>query len=224
MELKFNRTNQIELLGSLLFLMGSFILNGQNSQVEWMLAKLLNENSKEIKISGHPQTANSPYGKAVSFKGADDALFLSAMPLVDIKEFTVEMIFKPSINGDFEQRVLHIGEVSGDRMLLEIRAIDGHWYFDGFVASGENKLALIDETLIHPLGKWYHVAFVVTPKSLTTYVNGKLELNEPFSFNPIQTGQTSIGVRLNKRSWFKGSIYKIKITPKELTPSLFMAH
>ncbi len=222
MELKFNRTKPIEMLISVFFLSGSFILNGQNSQVEWVSAKLLNENSKDIEISGHPQIVDSPFGEAVSFNGVDDALFLDAMPLVDMGEFTIEMIFKPSINGDFEQRVVHMGEVSGDRMLLEIRAIDGHWYFDGFVASGGNKLALIDEKLIHPLGQWYHVALVVAKNSLSTYVNGKLELTENFSFKPIKEGGTSIGVRLNKRSWFKGSIYKIKISPKPIEPEGFV--
>ncbi|MEN3323165.1 LamG domain-containing protein [Mariniflexile soesokkakense] len=223
MVFQFNRRNQIEALISLFFLSCPFILNGQNTNVEWLSAKMLNENSKEIEISGHPQIAHSPYGEAVLFNGVDDAFFLDENPLKSLKEFTVEMIFNPSIDGDFEQRVVHIGEVSGNRMLLEIRAIDGNWYFDGFVASGEHKLALIDEELIHPLGQWYHVALVVTKNSLSTYVNGNLELTEPFSFNnPIETGQSSVGVRLNKRSWFKGHIYKIRVTSKQLKPEHFM--
>jgi hypothetical protein len=61
------------------------------------------------------------------------------------------------------------------------------------------------------------------PKSLTTYVNGKQELHEETSFLPIETGQTSIGVRLNKVSWFKGAIYKIRITPKQINPNRFMS-
>ncbi|AXP80112.1 hypothetical protein CJ739_1019 [Mariniflexile rhizosphaerae] len=223
MKLKFNRTKPLETLISVFFLSGSFILNGQNSEVEWVSVQLLNEGSKEIEISGHPQIVNSPFGEAVLFDGVDDALFLDVMPLVGMEEFTIEMIFMPSTNGDFEQRVVHMGDVSGDRMLLEIRAIDGHWYFDGFVASEGNKLALIDEKLIHPLGQWYHVALVVAKNSLSTYVNGNLELTEPFSFSPIETGQSSVGVRLNKRSWFKGSIYKIRVTPKQLKSEDFMA-
>ena len=215
---------------AILFMVFSLASKGQNLEIkketnantEWVLANLLGEKSSSIEISGKPQIVNSPYGKAVSFNGIDDALFLNEMPLKSLQEFTVEMIFKPEINAPFEQRVLHIGESKKDRMLLEIRAVDTNWYFDGYAVSNSNKKALAYEKLIHPLGQWYHVAFVVTPKSLTTYVNGKQELYEEFSFLPIETGETSIGVRLNKVSWFKGAIYKIRITPKQIKQNDFM--
>ncbi len=219
------------LLIPILFVLVSGVLNsqsvsenlGQNQNTEWTISRFLNKEFKNVKISGNPKIVNSPYGKAVYFDGVDDAFFLDKMPLIGLKEFTVEMIFNPSVDGVFEQRVVHMGKVSDDRILLEIRAVDGNWYFDGFAASGENKLALIDEKLTHPLGKWYHVAFVVTQNSLTTYVNGKLELQQPYTFKPIEIGQTSFGVRLNKRSWFKGIIYKIKISPNQLKPNSFMS-
>lgn len=211
---------------SLLFICFSVISNGQNqvikTKTEWLLSKLIQEKSNEIEINGNPQIVNSPYGEAISFNGIDDALFLKELPLESIPEFTVEMIFKPELNAPFEQRVLHIGEITKDRMLLEIRAVGSNWYFDGYACSGTNKKALIDENKIHPLGKWYHVAFVVTKNSLTTYVNGKQELKEEFSFLPIESGSTSIGVRMNKVSWFKGAIYKIRISPKVLESSEFI--
>tara|TARA_R110002050_G_scaffold97971_2_gene203639 strand:+ start:25776 stop:26468 length:693 start_codon:yes stop_codon:yes gene_type:complete len=194
----------------------------QNNTTEWLLANILKTKSNSLKISGNPKLVLSKYGESVSFNGVDDALFINEMPLKLLDEFTVEMIFNPALNAPFEQRVIHIGEVSEDRMLLEIRAVNGNWYFDGFIASGENKLALIDENLVHPLGQWYHVALVVTKNSLSTYVNGKLELTEPYTFNPIETGQSSVGVRLNKRSWFKGDIYKVRISPKQLKPNEFI--
>ncbi|MES2573569.1 MAG: LamG-like jellyroll fold domain-containing protein [Bacteroidota bacterium] len=206
----------------------SFVSVGQNTKIknstttEWILSNLFREKSDSIEINGTPQLVTSPYGEAVYFDGIDDAIFLKEMPLKSLQEFTVEMIFKPETNAPFEQRVLHIGESREDRMLLEIRAVNTNWYFDGYACSGTNKKALIDEKLIHPLGQWYHVAFVVTPKSLTTYVNGKKELYEDFTFLPIETGQTSFGVRLNKVSWFKGAIYKIRITPKQTDSKDFM--
>lgn len=95
-------------------------------------------------------------------------------------------------------------------------------YFDGFVASKGVKLALATEELLHPLGQWYHVAFVVTPNSLTTYVKGKQELHKEYVFHPIEQGQTSIGVRMNKVTWFKGAIYKIQISPEALKPNQFL--
>ena len=221
-------TTTIRLI-AFLFMGFSLASKGQNielkkeTKTEWLLANLLQEKSSLAEISGNPKIVSSPYGEAVSFDGIDDALFLNELPLKSLQEFTVEMIFKPELNGVFEQRILHIGESTKDRMLLEIRAVDTNWYFDGYTASGTNKKALIDEKLIHPLEQWYHVAFVVTPKSRTTYVNGKKELSLDFPFLPIESGQTSIGVRMNKVCWFKGAIYKIRITPKQVKPTDFMS-
>lgn len=220
-------TTPIKLIVLLLLICVAIPAIGQNLETknttEWVLADLYKQKSSSLEINGEPLLVNSPYGEAVYFDGIDDAIFLNEMPLKSLPEFTVEMIFKPALDAPFEQRVLHIGESKQDRMLLEIRAVNTNWYFDGYACSGTNKKALIDEKLIHPSDQWYHVAFVVTPKNLTTYVNGKKELQEDFPFLPIQTGQTSFGVRLNKVSWFKGSIYKIKITPKQIDPKNFIA-
>ncbi len=191
---------------------------------DWILANLLEEKSENIKIHGNPIVVKSPYGKAVYFDGIDDAIFLDQMPLKGATSFTIEMIFNPSdVEASFEQRIVHLGEVSKDRMLLEIRAVKNNWYFDGFVASENNKKALIDEKLVHPLGKWYHVALVVTPATITTYVNGKKELQDAFPFKPFNSGKSSLGVRLNKRSWFKGSVFKVRISSKALHPNNFIS-
>jgi len=195
---------------------------GYTQTTQWYPAKIL-KSKKYAELSGSPKPVDSPYGKAVWFNGQDDGLWIDELPLKALTEFTVEMIFCPdSAQTPFEQRMLHIGENKGDRMLLELRAVDGSWYFDGFAASGENKKALIDENLLHPLGKWYHVAFVISPNQLTTFVNGKQELTQNFEFLPIPSGASSIGARIDKRSWFKGAIYKIRITPKAIKPSEFM--
>lgn len=213
---------------ALLFMVFSFVSKAQSTdatadkKTEWLVAALLQNKTEETNALGNPKIVDSPYGDAVAFDGIDDALFLKEMPLKGLESFTVEMIFKPETNAVFEQRVLQIGEITGDRMLLEIRAVDTNWYFDGFVASKGVKLALANEELIHPLGKWYHVAFVVTPNSLTTFVNGIQELQQNYTFNPIKQGQTSIGVRMNKVSWFKGAIYKIQISPQALKPNEFL--
>lgn len=213
---------------ALLLTVFSFVSKAQstdaspNKKTEWWVASLLQNKNEQTTILGNPAIIDSPYGKAVTFNGIDDALFLKEMPLKGLKSFTVEMIFKPESNGIFEQRVLQIGEITGDRMLLEIRVLHNNWYFDGFVASKGVKLALATEELLHPLEKWYHVAFVVTPNSLTTFVNGKQELHKDYTFNPIEDGQTSIGVRMNKVTWFKGAIYKIQISPEALKPNQFL--
>ncbi|WNH07947.1 T9SS type A sorting domain-containing protein [Thalassobellus suaedae] len=38
----------------------------------------------------------------------------------------------------------------------------------------------------------------------------------------VNSGQTSLGVRLNKVSWFKGAIHSVKVTPSALSPTEFM--
>lgn len=200
-----------------------FSYSSKGQSTEWLMSDLfLNATEQDVYKSGNPKIVSSPYGDAVNFNGENDAFFLDENPLETLESFTVEMVFKPVSHSNFEQRILHIGEVSNDRMLLEIRTVNSNWYFDGFAASKDNKLALINEEFLHPLDIWYHVAFVVTPNSLTTFVNGKQELQESFNFKPILSGSTSIGVRLNKRSYFKGAIYKIRVSPNKLDPESFM--
>ena len=195
-----------------------------NLITEWVLADLVQGKTTDVQITGNPKLVDSSHGKAVQFNGISDALFLEAMPLQSLEAFTIEMIFFPETDSPFEQRIVHIGEVDGDRMLLEIRVVDGTWYFDGFVTSKGSGMALIDEKLIHPLGQWHHVALVVDKDTMTTFVNGEKELSRPISYTPFESGRSSIGVRQNLRSWYKGLIYKIRITPEALLPDDFMTH
>jgi len=48
-----------------------------------------------------------------------------------------------------------------------------------------------------------------------------LELQGDLDFRPINSGCTSIGVRLNKVHWYKGAIGWIRITPQALNPETF---
>ena len=172
--------------------------------------------------SGNPLTISSPYGEAVQFDGKGDALFLERSPLLNLRQFTVEVIFRPDPDGLPEQRFLHMGEVNGDRMMLETRLTpDNQWYLDAFIKSGDSSKPLIDKSLLHPTGKWHHLAFVVDDGKMDTYVEGKHELEGRVPFSPFKSGRASIGVRMNKQYWFKGAIARIRITPKSLAPSEF---
>jgi hypothetical protein len=172
--------------------------------------------------SGNPLTIDSPYGKAVQFDGKGDALFLDRSPLLNMRQFTVEVIFRPDPDGLPEQRFLHMGEVNGDRMMLETRLTpDNQWYLDAYIKSGDSSKPLIDKNLLHPTGKWQHIAFVVDDGKMDTYVEGKHELEGRVPFSPFKSGRASIGVRMNKQYWFKGAIARIRITPKPLAPSEF---
>ena len=74
----------------------------------------------------------------------------------------------------------------------------------------------------HPLEEWYYIAFTVKDGEQATFVNGEKELEGYVEYSPITEGKTSIGVRQNKISWFKGAIYSIRITDKALKQNDFM--
>lgn len=198
---------------------------GKNNRIKnsvlWRMTDVIAPNSM-VRISGTPKNIESKYGKALEFNGVNDGIFLEEMPLTGMKEFTIEVLFYPESGGKFEQRFFHTGEIRGDRVLLEIRTTATDWYFDAFVQSGNQKMTLIEPKLLHPLNQWYHVAYVVNHGKLRTYINGQKELEGTIAFSPIQTGKTSIGVRLNEQSWFKGAISQIRISPRALSPQKFL--
>jgi hypothetical protein len=193
-----------------------------HQKTEWVLSELISAKTEGIHITGNPQVIDCKYGKALVFNGSTDGIFIDRMPLKGLKNFTIEVILRPESNGNFEQRFFHCGEISGNRVLLELRSTKTDWYFDAFINSGDQKKTLIEPTFTHPLDQWYHVAFVVSNGKQRTYINGMKELESQIKTVPLQRGKTSIGVRQNEQSWFKGAIYKIRISPETLDPVNFM--
>jgi hypothetical protein len=139
-----------------------------------------------------------------------------------MNQFTIEAIFHPESGGSFEQRFLHLGMDKEDRLLLETRTTENNlWYLDAFIATGAAANPLFDkENCIRSIDG-HHVAFVIDNGYLTSYVDGIREMADKTVLTPMQGGRTSIGVRQNKISWFKGSIYSIKITDTVLAPEQF---
>ena len=220
------------ILTVVIFLSTFFIVSSQeypavkinSKSTEWTISNLLNQKTDSVKVLGSPTIVPTKYGKAVEFNGKDAAIFIDKMPLAGLEVFTIEMIFNPYSGGNFEQRIFHCGEITNSRVLLELRSVPKGWYFDAFIKVGNERHTLIDSTLIHPHNQWYHVAFVVNRGQLTTYINGKKELEGKINMTAFFSGKTSIGVRQTVNSWFKGMIYKIKITPKVLFPRQFMSY
>jgi hypothetical protein len=200
--------------------------NPQKTKVtaEWNLAGLTEQMPAGIKTGGQPEIVTCKYGKAVAFNGTTDVIFVEENPLNKIRSFTIEALFMPASGGSFEQRFVHFGEAQGDRVLLELRATETHWYFDAFIAVGDEKCTLIDPNRLHPLDEWYHVAYVIDNGRLETWVNGKKELEGQVVLTPLQGGRTSFGARQNEVSWFKGTIYKLKVTAEALAPENFMKY
>lgn len=191
---------------------------------EWIVSSLKEKMQGKMKVSGKPGTVKCKYGEAVSFNGSSDGIFLESMPLAGLEQFTIELIFEPQSGGNFEQRFFHCGEVQSDRVLLELRATPAGWYSDAFIKTGDDQLALIDPNLLHPLDTWYHLAYINDNGKFSVYVNGRKELEGLLKAAPLKSGNTSLGMRQNEVSWFKGAIYKVRISSKALNPADFMPY
>ena len=189
----------------------------------WELDSIEAVGGYPIDVDGRPVVVDGPYGSAIQFNGAGDALFVEANPLAGLEAFTVEMVFRPDAGGLPEQRFFHLGEVNGDRVLFETRLTeDGHWYLDTFISSGDSNRPLLNESHLHPVGQWYHLALTCDGQQEVNYVNGIQEASGSIDFVPLLGGQTSIGVRLNRVCWFRGAIGRIRFSAGVLDPDEFM--
>jgi hypothetical protein len=200
------------------------VLMGQSGSnvTEWKPGEFASNPPKGTTVAGSPKIVDSPFGKAMAFDGKTDGMFLPVNPIDGLTEFTLEAVFRPDSDGPPEQRFVHLGNVDGDRALLETRVTkEGQWYLDTYFMGGGDGNFLIDPKLAHPADRWWHAAMVVRGGQMFAYVNGVLELQGKASTKPISGGAASIGVRQNKLWWFKGAIYSVRVTPKALEPAAF---
>jgi prolyl oligopeptidase len=180
-------------------------------------------------VLGHPHLIDSPYGKAVEFNGIDDALFVPAHPLAAAPAFTWEVIFRPDAGGAEAQRFFHLQEVdpttgqdTPNRMLFEIRIVNGQWCLDSFATTNGQARTLLNCKLLHPLGKWYRVTAVYDGKTFSNYVDGELQGSGELQLAPQLPGRSSIGTRINKTFYFKGAVLRSRMTPRALPPDQFL--
>lgn len=174
---------------------------------------------------GSPKVIVTEKGKAVEFDGIDDILIVDALGLTGAEKFTVEVIIRPDPNSyESEQKFLHVQEndTKNRIILLTGKAREDLWYFDSFVKTSKDAQNLWDSKKTHPTGRWYNVTIVCNGKRLGQYVNGSLELSGKLEVAPYGKGKVSIGAKLNKKSFFKGAIRKIRFTPRALKPREFL--
>lgn len=192
--------------------------------VVWNLDNLESIGGHQVTVVGKPRVIEAGRGKAIEFDGRGDGLFVAANPLAGLKEFTVEVIFRPAAGGPKEQRFLHFQpRGSEDRLLFETRLTpEGRWFLDTYLQSGKVKQTLYADKFLHPLGSWQHAAIVVDGKTMRHYVGGKEELAADAQLTPLAEGQTSIGMRFNQVFWYQGAIRQIRITPAVLKPEAFL--
>jgi hypothetical protein len=195
----------------------------------WRFDRLDNIGGHATHVLGAPQLIDTSYGKAVHFNGVDDGLFVNNHPLAGASTYTWDVIFRPDADGAQAQRFFHLqeqnpatGQDTDNRMLFEIRIVDGQWCLDSFASSGESNRTLLNCKLLHPLGRWYRVTAVYDGKMLRNYVDDELEGEGPLDLKPQMQGHSSIGVRINKVYWFKGTILMARMTPRALKPEEFL--
>ncbi len=195
----------------------------------WTLDRIDEIAGHPATVLGHPSVIDTSIGKAVEFNGVDDALFVNVHPLAGATAFTWEVIFRPDSGGAVEQRFFHLQEQdantgvdTANRLLFEIRVVDSRWCLDSFAMSGTGSRTLLNRERLHPLGAWYHVAMVYDGREFRNYVNGVLEGSGELQFQPHRQGRSSIGVRINKRDYFKGAIRLARMTRGALLPGEFL--
>jgi len=197
----------------------------------WRFDNLERIGGHPVTVLGHPRLIDTPAGKAVEFNGVDDALFIDDHPLAGANSFTWEVIFRPDVGGQPEQRFFHLQERdpktgldTASRMLFEIRVIGNQWCLDSFVGSRDSahSRTLIDRTKLHSLGTWHHAAEVYDGREFRNYVDGVPQEASEVQFVPQGPGHASVGVRINKLYYFKGAIFLGRMTPRALAPAEFV--
>jgi hypothetical protein len=206
------------------------VLAGAAAEPEvWTFDRLEGIGAHPTKILGHPRVIDTQLGKAVQFNGIDDALFIDVHPLAGAETFTWEVIFRPDRGGSAEQRFFHLqeqdpktGEDTETRLLFEIRVVDDRWCLDSFALAGNESRTLLNRRSLHPLDAWYHVAMVYDGKAFRNYVNGVLEGTAQVHLIPQGPGHSSVGVRINRRDYFKGAVRLARMSRRALTPEEFL--
>jgi hypothetical protein len=180
-------------------------------------------------VFGNPRIIKTPLGKAFEFNGVDDAIFIDNHPLAGAETFTFEVFFRPDRGGAEEQRWFHLstldprtGQDTDTRIMFEIRVIGDQWCLEALVNTPKGYQPLLDRNLLHPLGVWHHVAMVYDGRELRKYVNGELEQRGALEFSPEGPGHSSVGTRINKRSYFKGAVRQARFTWSALAPGKFL--
>ncbi|WP_229802230.1 LamG domain-containing protein [Pontibacter akesuensis] len=194
------------------------VASRQSRQEVWQLNSLETISGYTPQVWGQPKVVKAEGKKAIQFDGKEDGLLLGVNPIAGADAFTIEVEFKPAAAypENVEQRFLHIQDPNNDkrRILIELRLNDkGQWYPDLFMRTENASLTLIDSTRTHPVNKWASIRLAYKDGQLKGYVNGEEELSGEIEYLPISsTAKTSIGTRMDKRSWFNGAIRVVKFS------------
>ena len=196
------------------FVMAPAIAAAQPPVEIWRLDNLTRIGGHSVTVMGAPRIVTTDIGPAAEFNGSSDGLLIETNPIAGLEQFTLDVVFQPADDGQEEQRFLHIEESgTGNRALVELRMNPGGtWSLDTYLRTGETGLTLLDRGLTHPASRWHVATLVYDGKMMAHHINGARELSGEIAFSPLKDGRTSIGVRQNRVSWFKGRIHSIRFT------------
>lgn len=190
----------------------------------WHLDDLDRVAGHRVSVVGSPRVVATSVGPVVEFDGLHDGLFLDVNPIAGLDRFTIEVMFEAAADGAEEQRFLHIQEsASEDRALVELRRLpDTSWTLDTFLKRGDASLTLIERRRTHPASRWHVAALTYDGTTMAHFVDGVREASGAVRFMPLGPGRTSIGVRQNGVSWFKGRISQLRFSAEALPPDRLM--
>lgn len=191
--------------------------------VTWQVDNLARIGGHPVQVIGAPRVVSTDAGAAVWFNGKSDGLLVDGNPLAGLSRFTLEVLFSADPDGAEEQRFVHIQEASAEnRAMVELRLSAGRWSLDTFLRHDNDQLTLLDRTKTHTASQWHVATLTFDGQTMAHYVDGVPQGIGAVAFKPLRDGRTSIGVRQNQVSWFKGRIKTIRVTPSLLSPSAFL--
>ena len=227
------------LIGATVALANGAVVAQPVPDVTWQFDRLDNIGGNRAHVDGQPKIITTAAGKAVLFDGVHDGLFIDKHPLAGFSQFTFEALVRPD-GGDPAQRWFHLAETDpktgldatvdannptadkNSRFTFELRVDGDRCYFESFTHGPGYQSALIDKTKTHPLGQWYVVTQTYDGQTHRSFVNGVLEKEGPIAYVPQGPGHSSVGVRINHVSFFKGAVMRGHFAPRALEPSDFM--
>jgi len=197
------------------------------SSVVWHLDNLFSIGGHPVTVAGDPVVREFDTGKAMEFDGVDDGVIVHGCPLDTSPSFTIEILFKPytSFPNNAEQRFLHIQHQNREsrRVLVELRLTgNNEWFVDTHIRADSSFLTCLAENFPHPVGRWYHVAFVYEKGEGRHFVNGVEEMRGEVPYVPVEEADVSLGMRMNRKWFFKGAIQSVCMTRRALTPDEFV--
>jgi hypothetical protein len=227
------------LIGATVALANGAVVAQPVPDVTWQFDRLDNVGGNRAHVDGEPKIITTAAGNAVLFDGVHDGLFIDKHPLAGFSQFTFEALVRPD-GGDPAQRWFHLAETDpktgldatvdannptadkNSRFTFELRVDGDRCYFESFTHGPGYQSALIDKTKTHPLGQWYVVTQTYDGQTHRSFVNGALEKEAPIAYVPQGLGHSSVGVRINHVSYFKGAVMRAHFAPRALAPSEFM--